>query len=97
MITNPTGNNVYRSCFNLQGNPSNTLALSAWRTAFAAVLFEKDKSKINLAISNAQAAITERLNGSVQISGLENKSIAAAQDALCGLSVKARVTEESRE
>jgi hypothetical protein len=95
MITNPTGNNIYRSCFNLHGNPTNTLALSAWRTAFAAVLFEKDKSKINLAISNAQAAIAERLNGSVQISGIENKSIAAARDALCGLSINAPDTEES--
>ena len=83
MITNPDVKSLYRSCFNLHGNPPNALVLSAWRTAFAAVLFETDKSRITLAISIAYAAIAERLNGPVEISGIENKSILAAQNALC--------------
>jgi len=63
MITNPDTKSLYRSCFNLNGNPPNTLVLSAWRTAFAAVLFETDESRMTLAVSNAHAAIAERLNG----------------------------------
>ena len=69
--------------------------LLAWRTAFATVLFETDKSRIGLAVLKAHAAIAERLKGSVEISGVENKSIAAAQDALCGLSKMAPKTGES--
>ena len=83
MITNPDTKSLYRSCFNLNGNPPNTLVLSAWRTAFAAVLFERDESRMTLAVSDARAAIAERLNGSVEISGIESKSIIAAQNALC--------------
>ena len=89
MITNPEAKSLYRSCFNLHGNPMNTLVLSVWRTAFAAVLFETDKSRITLAISNAYAAIAERLNGQVEISGIENKSIIAAQNALCRIATAA--------
>ncbi len=89
MITNPDPKSLYRSCFNLHGNPINTLVLSAWRTAFAAVLFETDKSRITLAVSNAHAAIAERLNGPVEISGIENKSITAAQSALCTIAMAA--------
>jgi len=83
MITNPNVKSLYRSCFNLNGNPVNTLVLSDWRTAFAAVLFETDKSRIAIAVSNSHASIAERLNGPVEISGIENKSITAAQNALC--------------
>lgn len=82
MITNPDAKSLYRSCFNLHGNPTNTLVLSAWRAAFAAVLFETDESKITLAVSNAHAVIAERLNGPVEISDIENKSITAAQNEL---------------
>jgi hypothetical protein len=89
MITNPDTKTLYRSCFNLHGNPMNTLVLSVWRTAFAAVLFETDKSRITLAISQAYAAIAERLNGQVEISGIENKSIIAAQNALCRIATAA--------
>jgi hypothetical protein len=89
MITNPDPKSLYRSCFNLHGNPINALVLSAWRTAFAAVLFETDKSRITLAVSNARAAIAERLNGPVEISGIENKSITAAQSALCTIATAA--------
>ena len=89
MVTNPDPKNLYRSCFNLHGNPMNTLVLSVWRTAFAAVLFETDKSRITLAISQAYAAIAERLNGQVEISGIENKSIIAAQNALCRIATAA--------
>ena len=89
MITNPNAKSLYRSCFNLHGNPINTLVLSAWRTAFAAVLFETDKSRIALAVSNAHAAIAERLNGPVEISDIENKSITAAQNALCRIATVA--------
>jgi hypothetical protein len=89
MITNPDAKTLYRSCFNLHGNPMNTLVLSVWRTAFAAVLFETDKSRVTLAISNAYAAIAERLNGQVEISVIENKSIIAAQNALCRIATAA--------
>ena len=89
MITNTDAKTLYRSCFNLHGNPMNTLVLSVWRTAFAAVLFETDKSRITLAISQAYAAIAERLNGQVEISGIENKSIIAAQNALCRIATAA--------
>jgi hypothetical protein len=41
------------------------------------------KSRMTLAVSNAHAAIAERLNGPVEISGIEKKSITAAQNALC--------------
>jgi hypothetical protein len=82
MVTNPDPKNLYRSCFNLHGNPINTLVLSAWRTAFAAVLFETDKSRITLVVSSARAAIAERLNSPIEISGIENKSITAAQNEL---------------
>jgi hypothetical protein len=89
MITDPNVKSLYRSCFNLHGNPANAMVLSAWRTAFAAVLFETDKSRIALAVSNAHAAIAECLNGPVEISGIENKSIMAAQSALCRIAVAA--------
>jgi hypothetical protein len=89
MITNPDAKSVYRRCFNLHGNPINTLVLSVWRTAFAAVLFETDKPRITLAVSNAYAAIAERLNSPVEIGGIESKSITAAQDALCRIATAA--------
>jgi hypothetical protein len=94
MNTNPGDKSLYRSCFNLNGNPANTLVLSAWRTAFAAVLFETDKSRIELAVLNAHAVIAERLNGQVEISVIENKSIVAAQNALGRISTGAPSTEE---
>jgi hypothetical protein len=89
MITNPDVKSLYRSCFNLHGNPPNALVLSAWRTAFAAVLFETDKSRITLAVSNAYAEIAERLNHQVEISGVEHKSIIAAQSELCRIATAA--------
>jgi hypothetical protein len=94
MITNPTPNSLYRSCFNLHGNPINTLVLSAWRTAFAAVLFETDKSKMTLVVSQAHAALAERLNSPVEISNIENKSMEAAQDSLRKISVVALQLED---
>ena len=89
MITDPDAKGLYRSCFNLHGNPMNNLVLSVWRAAFAAVLFETEKSRISLAVSNASAAIAERLNSPVEISGIENKSIIAAQNALCRIATAA--------
>jgi hypothetical protein len=89
MTTNLNDKSLYRSCFNLHGNPANTLVLSAWRTAFAAALCETDKSRITLAVSKAHAAIAERLNGPVEISGIENNSITAAQSALCRIAAVA--------
>jgi len=89
MITDPDAKGLYRSCFNLHGNPINTLSLSVWRTAFAEVLFETDKPRIMLAVSNAYVAIAERMNGPVEISGIENKSIIAAQNALCRIATAA--------
>jgi len=89
MTTNPTPKALYRSCFNLHGNPTNTIALSAWRTAFAAVLFETDKSRMTLVVSQAHAALAERLNSQVEISGIETKSMQAAENALCKIAAVA--------
>lgn len=87
MIANPTPNKLDRSRFNLQGNPINALVLSAWRTAFAAMLFETDKSRMMLVVSQAHAALAERLNSQVEISDIEHKSIRAARNALCKISL----------
>lgn len=86
MITNPTLKTSYRNCFNVHGNPINTLSLSAWRTAFAAVLFETDRARMTLVVSQAHAALAERLHNPVEISGVEHKSIEAARNALCKMS-----------
>ena len=89
MTTDPDAKSLYRSCFNLHGNPINTLVLSVWRTAFAEVLFETDKPRIMLAVSNAYVAIAERVNGPAEISDIETKSIFAAQNALCRIATAA--------
>jgi hypothetical protein len=96
MIANSAPNGPYRSCFNLHGNPTNTLALSAWRTAFAAVLFETDKSRMTLAVSQAHAALAERLNSPDEISNIENKSMLAAQDALRNICDRPDPEDEKR-
>ena len=86
MMTNPTSKGLYRSFFNLHGNPINTLPLSAWRTAFAAALFETDKSRMTLAVLQAQTALAERLESPGEMSTIERISIQAARSELSKIS-----------
>lgn len=97
MTTIPTAKTLYRSCFNLHGNAANTLVLSAWRTVFAAVLFETDESRMALVVSQAHAALTERLDSQIEISSIEHKPILAARNALCQISTIEPNAEEQRQ
>ena len=58
---------------------------SLWRTAYVAAIFETDPAKRTLNTANARAAIAERLNGSIEISGFEHEAIEAAQLRLATL------------
>lgn len=87
MTTNPTAKTLYRSFFNLNGNPINTLPLSAWRTAFAAVLFETDQSRVTLVVLQAETALAERVKGPGEMSVIERISIQAARNELLKMSV----------
>ena len=55
---------------------------SIWRTAYVSAIFETDPGKMALPISDARAAITERLNSPIEISRLEHESIEAAGQRL---------------
>jgi hypothetical protein len=61
---------------------------SPWRTAYVAAIFEKDPAKLTLNIADARAAITERLNGPIEISRLEHEAIEAARQGLAALKAK---------
>jgi hypothetical protein len=65
----------------------NNLPLSPWRTAYACAIFETDLQRIPLRISDALAAINERLGAPMEIGGIEQKSIEAAQRVLATLKV----------
>jgi hypothetical protein len=43
---------------------------SLWRTAYVAAIFETEPTKMALRVADARAAITERLNGPIEISGV---------------------------
>jgi len=66
----------------------NNLPLSPWRTAYACAIFETDQQKIALRISDALAAINERLGVPMEIGGVEQKSIEAARRVLATLKVE---------
>jgi hypothetical protein len=61
---------------------------SIWRTAYVSALFERDAVKLALRIAETSAAITERLNGPIEIGMREHQAIEDAQQGL--LSLKAR-------
>jgi hypothetical protein len=61
---------------------------SAWRTAYVAAIFETDCIRMALRIADARAAITERLNGPIEISKLEHESIEAARQGLATMKAK---------
>jgi hypothetical protein len=63
----------------------NSVPLSQWRTSFAAVLFETDKSQIRSRITDALAAIDERLRSVAEVGGVERKSIEIAQRSLASM------------
>jgi hypothetical protein len=60
---------------------------SAWRTAYISALFQTDAATMTLKIENARAAILERLNSSIEISGLEHEAIETARIRLATLKV----------
>lgn len=63
----------------------NSIALSQWRTAFAAVLFETDKSQLKSRITDASRAISERLQSLGAWKGIERISLEAARRSLAAL------------
>jgi len=60
----------------------NSIPLCAWRTSFAAVLFETDQSRRKSRITAALGAIDERLQLVGEVGTVEQKSIEAAQRSL---------------
>jgi hypothetical protein len=60
---------------------------SAWRTAYISALFQTDAATMTLKIANALAAILERLNSPIEISGLEHEAIETARIKLATLKV----------
>jgi len=58
---------------------------SVWRTAYISTLFEKDAVQLALRIAEADAAIDERLNSSIEIGAPEHEAIQAARQALTSL------------
>jgi hypothetical protein len=61
---------------------------SPWRTAYVAAIFETEPIKMALRVADARAAITERLNGPIEISRLEHEAIEAARQGLATLKAK---------
>jgi hypothetical protein len=58
---------------------------SAWRTAYVSALFERDAVKLALRIAETNTAITERLNGLIQIGRPEHEAIEIARKGLVSL------------
>ena len=58
---------------------------SVWRTAYVSALFETDAAKLSTQISDARAAIKDRLNSNIEINRLEHEAIQAAQQRLMTL------------
>jgi hypothetical protein len=64
---------------------------STWRTAYVSALFERDAVKLALRIAETSAAITERLNGLIEIGRPENEASVIARQGL--VSLKARLVD----
>jgi len=58
---------------------------STWRTAYVSALFERDAVKLALRIAETSAAITERLNGLIEIGRPEHEALEVAKQALRSL------------
>ena len=58
---------------------------STWRTAYVSALFERDAVKLALRIAETSAAITERLNGLIEIGRPEHEAIEIARHGLVRL------------
>jgi hypothetical protein len=63
----------------------NSITLSQWRTSFAAVLFETDKSRLKSRITDATRAIYERLQSLEAGKGVDRVSLEAAKRSLAVL------------
>lgn len=64
------------------------LAASAWRTAYVAAILETDAARMTIRISEARAAINERLNSHVEITLHEREALDAAMHKLATLKVQ---------
>jgi hypothetical protein len=64
------------------------LSSSAWRTAYIAAILESDAARITNRISNARAAIDERLNSRVDITPNEHEAMDAAVQKLATLKIQ---------
>jgi hypothetical protein len=66
----------------------NDLTSSAWRTTYVAALLESDAATIASRISDARAAINERLNSLAEITPHEHEALDAAVQRLATLKVQ---------
>jgi hypothetical protein len=60
----------------------NDLTSSVWRTAYVAAVLETDAARIAARISDARAAINERINTHVEITSHEREALDAAVQKL---------------
>jgi hypothetical protein len=67
-----------------EGN-MNSIALSEWRTSFAAVLFETVEVRFKSRIADASKAIDERLQSVSEVGSVERISIEAARRSLASM------------
>jgi hypothetical protein len=66
----------------------NDLTSSVWRTAYVAAILETDAARMSIRISDARAAINERLNSRVEITPHEHEALDAAVRKLATLKVQ---------
>jgi hypothetical protein len=66
----------------------NDLTSSVWRTAYVAAILETDAARMSIRISDARAAINERLNSRVEINPHEHEALDAAVQKLATLKVQ---------
>ena len=64
------------------------ISSSVWRTAYVAAILESDAARITNRISNARAAIDERLNSRVDITPNEHEAMDAAVQKLATLKIQ---------
>jgi hypothetical protein len=66
----------------------NDLTSSVWRTAYVAAILETDAARMTVRISEARAAINERLNSHIEITPHEREALDAAVQKLATLKVQ---------
>ena len=64
------------------------LTSSAWRTAYVAAVLETDAASMAIRISDARAAISERLDSRVEVNPHEHEALHAAMEKLATLKVQ---------